>query len=252
MLTSLGALLITGALAPSGFTQQSGGGYTLHPTVTTGGGGASTNGTTWRLEGSIGQSVLGTSSATPLSINSGFWPNAVPCPFNVSPRGQFFTVAGGPGSVNIVAPGFCNWTTAVAQEWIIITSKDSGSGNEVVNFEVRENFTGSARQASINVSGLTQVIVQDAGLGEDCSYAINPQFQSFSSGRGTGTITIAAEDRCAWQAAAIQSWITITSLSVGIGNGTVTYSVATNPGNSGRSGTITIAGKTFNVKQKGQ
>ena len=47
------------------------------------------------------------------------------------------------------------------------------------------------------------------------------------------------------------SWITITSPCCGIGNGTVAYTVAPNSGTTGRGGTITIAGKTFTVKQKG-
>jgi len=37
----------------------------------------------------------------------------------------------------------------------------------------------------------------------------------------------------------------------GIGNGIVSYSVAPNPGTAGRNGMITIAGRTFSIKQKG-
>jgi hypothetical protein len=45
------------------------------------------------------------------------------------------------------------------------------------------------------------------------------------------------------------NWITITSSRTGVGNGAVNYSVAANPDPRGRKGTITIAGKTFTVKQ---
>ena len=229
---------------------QSGGNYTINPSVTAGGGSASSNGNI-RIEGSIGQNTLGTSSAAPFSINSGFWPNAVPCPFAVAPRAQFFTTAGGSGSINVVAPGFCGWTATVKQDWIVITSTDSGSGNEVITFEVRENFTGTPRQGAINVSGLKQVVVQDAGLGENCNYSINPQFQSFSASGGTGGISVIAEDRCAWQAIVSDSWITITALGVGVGDRTVVYTAAANVGSSARNGSIIIAGKVFSVKQKG-
>jgi hypothetical protein len=229
---------------------QSGGNYTINPSVTSGGGSASSNGNI-RIEGSIGQNTLGTSSAAQFSINSGFWPNAVPCPFAVGPRAQFFTTAGGAGSINVVAPGFCGWTATVEQDWIVITSTESGSGNEVITFEVRENFTGIPRQGAINVSGLRQVVVQDAGLGEDCQYEISPAFQSFSSSGGTGTISVVAEERCAWQAIVSDGWITITSLSVGIGNRTVVYTVAANVGSSARNGSMIIAGREFSVKQKG-
>jgi hypothetical protein len=123
--------------------------------------------------------------------------------------------------------------------------------NDVVTYEVRENFTGSARQASINISGANHIVVQDGGLGEDCGYSISPRFQSFPANGGSGTINVIAAERCAWQAIASTTWITITSNSVGIGNGIASYTVAANPGTGGRKGTITIGGQVFAVKQKG-
>ena len=46
-------------------------------------------------------------------------------------------------------------------------------------------------------------------------------------------------------------WIIITSGSSGIGNGKVSYEVAANTGTTARTGTMTIAGKTFTVTQAG-
>jgi hypothetical protein len=236
-------------LAPSAFA-QSGGTYTINPSVTSGGGGVSTNGNI-RIEGSIGQSVLGTSSAASFSIDSGFWPNAVSCPSALFPLSQFFATSGGSGSVNVIALSSCDWMATASETWITITSADSGTGNDVVTYEVRENFTASARQAYISISGSNQLIVQDGGLGEDCGYFVNPGFQSFSANGGSGTIDVLASDRCAWQAVASVSWVTITSLDVGIGSGAVSYTVGQNPGAGGRKGTIIIGGQVFAVKQKG-
>jgi hypothetical protein len=50
--------------------------------------------------------------------------------------------------------------------WISLTSEDTGSGNDTLTFEVRENFTSSARLGSINLSGIDHIVVQDGGLGE--------------------------------------------------------------------------------------
>jgi hypothetical protein len=58
------------------------------------------------------------------------------------------------------------------------------------------------------------------------------------------------EGRCAWQASSSDSWITITSGCCGIGNGTVTYTVAPNTTGGVRKGLITVGGRTFAVKQK--
>jgi BACON domain-containing protein len=129
-------------------------------------------------------------------------------------------------------------------------SGDSGSGNGSVDLEFRENVTGSPRTGTINVSGHTIVVTQDAGLGDECLYSISPTFRSFSAAGGTGSISVFCEERCAWQAVSNASWISVTSASVGIGNGSVSYSVAPNSGFTARSGTINIAGKIFSIKQK--
>ena len=243
-------LAATAIFAPSAFLQQQGGDFTLHPTVIPAGGGATTS-CTKHIEGSIGQTSLGTSSAPGFTVEAGFWPNSLACPLALSPITQFFTTAGGAGSINVIATGSCGWTAVVKTDWITLTSSDTGTGDDVVTFEVRENFTGSPRQASIKVSGLDQLVVQEAGLGDDCSYSINPQFQSIAATGGSGTINVIAEERCAWQAVSTAGWITITSTNVGVGNGTVAYCVETNPGAPGRSGSVIIAGRTFAVKQKG-
>ena len=59
---------------------------------------------------------------------------------------------------------------------------------------------------------------------------------------------VIADPACNWNAVSNDSWILITSGSTGIGNGSVSFNVEANAGGS-RSGTITIAGMTFTIKQ---
>jgi hypothetical protein len=94
------------------------------------------------------------------------------------------------------------------------------------------------------------MVVQDGGLGDNCSYVINPSFNSLPAIGGSGGFQIFSESRCAWQASTTDSFITITSNSAGIGNGVITYSLAQNPGPLSRKGRITVAGREFIVKQK--
>jgi glucose/arabinose dehydrogenase len=83
-----------------------------------------------------------------------------------------------------------------------------------------------------------------------CTYSINPTSASVGQAGGTGSVTVTAGATCAWTATSNSPWITITAGSSGSGNGTVNYSVATYTGRpKKRSGTMTIAGKTFTVKQ---
>ena len=84
-----------------------------------------------------------------------------------------------------------------------------------------------------------------------CTYSISPTSKSFPVEGGSGTITVSAGTQCSWTAVSNASWITIPPGSGGTGNGTANYSVAANTGSSSRTGTITIAGKTFTVTQIG-
>ena len=67
---------------------------------------------------------------------------------------------------------------------------------------------------------------------------------------GGGTINVTAAEDCIWNATSNASWITITSDNGGIGNGAVNFTVSPNASGGPRKSTITIAGKTFSVKQK--
>jgi hypothetical protein len=171
------------------------------------------------------------------------------CALGTSASSQFFLSNGGPGSVSVVTGSACSWDATASDNWIVIVSENAGTGNGIVDFEVRENFTSSARQGTITVGGQSSTIVQQ-GMGASCSYTISPLFATHESGGGGGSVSLTTQAECGWQAVSSASWITITSASVGMGNGTVSYSVEPNPGPSGRAATITIGGKVLAIKQK--
>ena len=87
--------------------------------------------------------------------------------------------------------------------------------------------------------------------GSSCSYFVTPSNQSLSYPAGSGSVTVATQSNCAWTAVSNAAWITVTSGASGTGNGTVNYSATANTGAKSRSGTLTIAGKTFTVTQAG-
>jgi len=84
-----------------------------------------------------------------------------------------------------------------------------------------------------------------------CTYAIAPTGQSFGSAGGSGSVNVTAGTGCPWTAVSNADWITVTAGTPGTGSGTVGYSVAPYTGKlRSRTGTMTIAGQTFTVKQK--
>lgn len=172
------------------------------------------------------------------------------CTMSISSASQSFPESGGTGNFTITTAGDCNWMAASHADWIDITSAKSNTGTGTVNFLVKSNGTGFARMGTVYAAGNAFTIVQGVESGQ-CSYAISPTLKSFAAAGGTGSITVTSEGRCAWQVSASDSWVTITSGCCGTGNGTVTYSVASNTTGIGRKAAINIAGRIYTVKQKG-
>ncbi|MBC2711500.1 MAG: BACON domain-containing protein [Desulfosarcina sp.] len=84
----------------------------------------------------------------------------------------------------------------------------------------------------------------------DCTYSISSTNNTISSGGGTGRFYVSTSSTsCEWYAETNATWVTITSESSGIGDGTVTYTVSPNTGAS-RTAVINIAGQTHTVNQE--
>jgi C1A family cysteine protease len=167
------------------------------------------------------------------------------CNYSLS---QFFTASGGVGSVKVTTPSECSWT-AVSNDasWITIISGSDGTGSGTVTYSVSPNNSNPSRTGTLTIADQTYIITQES----NCTYAISPTSQSFSSSGGSGSVSVTAPSGCSWTAVSNASWITITSGSSGSGNGTVHYSASANTNTSSRTGTMTIADNTFTVNQAG-
>jgi hypothetical protein len=83
-----------------------------------------------------------------------------------------------------------------------------------------------------------------------CGYSITPPGVSFGEAGGSATIAVSAATGCAWSATSESSWLTITGGASGSGNGTVGYSVASNPYGTARTGILIVAGERFEIAQE--
>ncbi|HWN99333.1 MAG TPA: PQQ-dependent sugar dehydrogenase [Blastocatellia bacterium] len=169
-----------------------------------------------------------------------------PCTFSLSSTGEFFSQGGGDGSFGVICSTGCNWIVASNVNWITITSNSLGSGTDTVTYTVRTNSNSSSRTGTISVAGQTLTVAQ---AGSVCTYLVDTATQSIGSGGGVGAINVAAAPGCSWTAVSNSSWIVISSGASGIGNGTVMYSVAMNPGPV-RVGAIKVARRIVTIKQK--
>jgi hypothetical protein len=67
-----------------------------------------------------------------------------------------------------------------------------------------------------------------------------------------GTVAVSAGTGCAWTAKSNANWIDVKSGASGSGGGSVTFEVKKNDDDDDRTGTLTIAGHTFTVRQQGE
>jgi uncharacterized repeat protein (TIGR01451 family) len=164
----------------------------------------------------------------------------------LSPTNQSFPLGGGSGSVSVNRGSNCSWTSMSNVSWVTITYS-SNCCNGIVNYTVAAN-PGIARTGTMTIAGQTFTVNQETG----CMFSIDHDSNSFSSTGGTDSVEVTTSDAsCNWIATSNAGFINITSGGSGTGNGTVNYSVDSNPAGVPRSGTLTIAGKTFTVTQLG-
>jgi hypothetical protein len=178
---------------------------------------------------------------------------AAPCAFLLDSTNADFDASGGSSNVAVTANGTnCAWTAVSNSSFITITAGNSGTGNGAVSYTVATNAATIAQTGSMTIAGQTYIITQAAAA---CAFSLSFTNANLSAAGASGDITFTANGtNCAWTAVSNDSFITITngpSGASGIGNGTVTVTIATNTTTVARTGTLTIAGQTFTVTEAG-
>lgn len=167
-------------------------------------------------------------------------------PRSISPTSESYASNGGDGIVSVIAPN-CPWQATSNDAWLTITSGSSGSGLGAVGYHVAVNATGTPRVGTLTITGLTFTVNQS---NQSCQFTLAPTSDSFPAQGGIGTVSITTLAGCGWKAISNDSWI-IGPPDGQTGSGSANYTVQPNPDSSPRSGTMTIAGQTFNVDQAG-
>ena len=167
----------------------------------------------------------------------------VACSYTVTPLAASVSGSGGAETpIAVDTQTGCTWTAASNTSWLSITSGAIGSGPGSVGFSASVN-TGAARTGSLTVAGQTVTVSQA------CSYKVSPLAVNLPASGSIGTsVSVTTVPTCVWTAVTNASWISITSGPGGIDSGTVTFTVAANPG-AARTGTLTVGGQTVTVSQ---
>ncbi|MFN7930345.1 MAG: BACON domain-containing protein [Blastocatellia bacterium] len=173
---------------------------------------------------------------------------AINCTYSLSATSASVTAAATPKNVTLtVSNGICPWTAVSNVPWITVTSAASGTGSTSVTFNIDVSNSLSLRTGTLTIAGITYTVNQ---AGVSCTYSLSSTSANIAAAATTLSTNVTTNAVCPWTAVSNVSWITVTSGSGGTGNGTVNFSVAVNTSGSARSGTLTIAGKTYTVSQR--
>lgn len=150
---------------------------------------------------------------------------------------------GGGFSVNTGGSG--EWTASTEADWISI-NRASGTAGVSCVCVVAANFSADTRTALIDIAGNTFTVHQTGYEATISPTAATADFEG-----GSGTIEVTAEAGVSWSAKPNVDWLSVEPVG-GISIGTVTYTIAPyTSGTTPRTGTLTVAGKTFSVTQTG-
>jgi hypothetical protein len=172
-------------------------------------------------------------------------PNPVKCQVTLATP-PMMDAGGGSGSVAITTQPECAWDVSSNVNWISGFTPPSGQGDATVTFRVTSNDGSAQRDGMIVVNGEQARVSQRA----PCRYDVGPANQTVNPSGGAGSINIATTNDCSWSASSQASWITLTSSPSGTGNGTVSFTVAANQGDT-RSSSIVIANQRADITQTG-
>jgi hypothetical protein len=137
--------------------------------------------------------------------------------------------------------------------WFAITDfAGAGGGSGTLGFSVGANSpaeggSSEARTGTFTVAGRTVAVTQAS----TCTFEVSPPNASSVAAGSSGSVDVRAPAGCTWTTASKYAWLTINGGASGSGDGTVSYSVATNPDPASRVGSLTIAGVAFGVTQAG-
>lgn len=182
--------------------------------------------------------------------------NGVPVTHSLNSTNATFTAAG--GNSNVVLTATEAWTAQSDGHWIANISPSSGNGSATISYTVDPNSTPSARTGTIKIIGANSVVKQILTIGQSAAsanYSLSASNAAFSADGGSSNVVLSSTSN--WQVQSDVPWITGITPTTGVGNATISYTVAANTSCESRSGLVKILNgssvvqKTLLVTQAG-
>ena len=165
----------------------------------------------------------------------------------LSPTMAELPAAGGTASSALSLPLNVTWTAETGDSWLSILSPTDSAGPVTLEVQADANPTVYTRTGTVTIAGQTFTVSQQ-GL----NATVQHDDLIFGTDGGSGWIDVAAEGNGIWQAVSNDEWLTVAIGESGVGSGSVfivadPYTQTT----FSRIGSVTIAGQTIYITQRG-
>jgi hypothetical protein len=175
------------------------------------------------------------------------------CTFTLSTVSDSIGASASTRQLQVAASGGqCAWTASSQASWITITQGASGTGSGTVGYSATANTSAGPRTGTLTVAGQTVTVTQEGQPPPQCSYSLSRADVQAGAEGGNDSVQVSTTGQCAWTATSHATWITITQGATATGSGQARFTVAPNPSQTPRTGTLTIAGQTVTVTQAAQ
>ena len=174
--------------------------------------------------------------------------------FSVSPAQSTASVEGAYGLIAVTATPDLPWMAASGANWVtVVSTTASGAGNGNIVYSASPNSTLYDRTGTVTVtpeaaSGMiakTHTVTQPAAVS-----ALSLSGYEFEAAGESCAVEVSVADIVEWKVEESLDWLTVNGSTSRTGPGTVTLQAVANETVYPRSGTVTIARKTFTVTQK--
>jgi len=174
--------------------------------------------------------------------------------FDISPANSTASVEGANGLIAVTATPDLPWVATSGANWITVyAATTNGTGNGNVVYSASPNPTLSQRtgtvtitpEAASGVAAKTHTVTQPAATA-----AISYNGYEFEAAGESCSVDVSCASIVEWSISESLSWLSVNGTTSRVGPGTVTLQATANDTVYPRSGTVTIAGKTFRVSQK--
>ncbi len=170
------------------------------------------------------------------------------CTYRLSPTNRPHGYGATTGTVSVITTSNCAWTVVNSNAWLTVLLGTNGIGGGSVTYALDANPSFSARTGIVTIADQVFTVIQAAFV---CTYKLSPTNRVHGYGANTALVSVATSSNCAWTAVTTNDWITLPDGREGTGDGSVTYTVASNPDLYARTGGVQVVDQFFTVRQRG-